>query len=91
MLHRALDGDAQLPLEYVVGRICQEFHCLPSAAWREYLSLPAGFLETIIDYRNYAWAKAQYDAKGQRTSELTDLVIEHDFMLVQEGRGHAQP
>jgi hypothetical protein len=86
-LHRALDGDGPLPLEYVVGRICQEFSCLPSAAWREWLSLPAGFLETILEYRAYARAKATYDAKGQRHDPpLTELVIEHDFALVQERR-----
>jgi hypothetical protein len=61
---------------------------LPSAAVREWQALPAGFLETILDYRAYARAKAAYDARGQRTHEppLTDLVLEHDFALVQERR-----
>jgi hypothetical protein len=86
-LHRALDGAGPLPLEFIIGRICEEFHCLPSAAWREWRNLPAGFLETILDDRAYARAKATYDAKGQRYEPpLTDLVTEHDFALVQERR-----
>jgi hypothetical protein len=87
-LHRALDGDGPLPLEFVVGRICEEFHCLPSAAWREYLQLPAGLLETILEFRAYGRAKAIYDARGQRTHDppLTDLVVEHDFAIVNERR-----
>jgi len=89
-LHRALDGDGPLPLEYVIGRICQEFHCLPSAAVREWDALPAGFLETILEYRAYAYAKAAYDAKGQRNDPpLTDMVTEHDFALVRERRRDA--
>ena len=85
-MHRALDGDGPLPLEFVIGRICDEFHCLPSAAWREWLNLPAGFMETIIEYRTYSRAKAAYDARGHSRHDppLTDLVIEHDFQIVQE-------
>ena len=88
MLHRALDGDGALPLEFIVGRICEEFHCLPSAAWREWLSLPVGFIETILDYRAYSHAKARYDAHGRTKHDppMTDLVVEHDFALVQERR-----
>jgi len=45
-------------------------------------------METIIDYRAYGRAKAAYDARGRRTYEppLTDVVLENDFALVQEGR-----
>jgi hypothetical protein len=80
-----LDGDGPFPLEFVVGRICEEFHCLPSAAWREWLTLPAGFIETILEYRAYSRAKAAYDrrAGGSDDSPFTDLVIEHDFQLFQ--------
>lgn len=87
-MHRALDGAGPFPLEYLLGRLCEEFHCLPSAAWREWQALPAGFLETILEFRAYARAKAAYDARGQKTYEppLTDLVLEHDFALVQERR-----
>lgn len=87
-LHRALDEDGPFPLEFIVGRICEEFHCLPSAAWREWQALPVGFIETILEYRAYHHAKARYDARGQRAgdSPMTDLVIEHDFALMQERR-----
>jgi hypothetical protein len=87
-LHRALDGDGPLPLEFILGRICESFHCLPSAAWREWRNLPVGFMETILDYRAYARAKATYDARGQTSHDppLMDLVMEHDFFLVNEAR-----
>jgi len=90
-LHRGLDGDGPLPLEFVVGRICEEFHCVPSVAWREWLQLPAGFLETILEYRAYSRAKASYDARGRHASDppIMDLVVEHDFALVQDRRSHA--
>ncbi len=86
-LHRALDGEAPQPLEYFLGRICEEFACLPSAAWREYLRLPAGTLETIIEYRQYARAKAAYDARGRLPADETPLealVKDHAFALVRE-------
>lgn len=87
-MHRALEGDGPLPIEWIVGRMCEEFHCLPSAAWREYLDSPAGWIETILDYRLYGRAKAAYDARGQKRHDppLTDLVTEHAFTLVTESR-----
>jgi len=92
MLHRALDDDGPAPLEFVIGRICQEFHCLPSAAIRELDTLPYGLITEILQCLAYARAKAAYDARGQKTHEppLTDLVIEHDFALVRERRADAQ-
>ena len=91
MLHRALDEDGPAPLEYVIGRICQEFHCLPSAALREWLDLPHGLIPAILECLAYARAKATYDARGQRSHDppLTELVIANDFARVQERRTHA--
>jgi hypothetical protein len=88
-LHRALEGEAPQPLEYFLGRVCEEFSCLPSAAWREYLRLPAGTLETIIEMRHYARAKAAYDARGRLANDETPLealVKSNAFALVRERR-----
>lgn len=40
-----------------LGRLCEEFHCLPSVAYREWLAAPAGFLEELLEARSYAHAK----------------------------------
>lgn len=74
-LHQALEqvpGAAQ-PFEYFISRLCEEFNCLPSAAYQEFLSVPVGFLEQVIEARHYAAAKARYDAaetKAQRDALL---------------------
>lgn len=92
-LHRALDGDGPLPFEYWIGRLCEEFHCLPSQALREVMRAPAGLLETIIEFRQYARAKAAYDAQGMdpAASPLMTLVRDHDFAIVRETRAAADP
>ncbi len=46
--------------------------------------MPAGFLEQIIEYRNYVGAKAVYDQHPAATSGLIDLVRIIDFELAQE-------
>lgn len=52
------------------------------------MDLPAGMLETILEYRAYARAKQQYDARGRTAhdSPLTDLVVEIDFAIVTADR-----
>ena len=71
-----------------MSRLCEEFHCLPSAAWREWRRLPAGMLERILSVRAYARMKATYDARGRGTVDppLLLTVREIDFQLVQEAR-----
>lgn len=53
-----------------MSRICEEFHCLPSEALREWLTAPCGLIEEVLEARHYAAAKAMVDAKdapkGQR-------------------------
>lgn len=74
-------------MEFFLGRLCEEFHCLPSEAFREWLQAPVGFLEEIIESRAYARAKDLYDharsAKDLPQSPLIDLVKEIEFALVQ--------
>jgi hypothetical protein len=74
-----------------VGRLCEEFQCLPTEAWRELRRLPAGFLETIIEYRAYARAKAMVDAadtadarKRLPSSPLIGMAQEFDMRLAEE-------
>jgi len=53
--------------------------------------VPAGLLETIIEYRAYARTKAVFDAQGQTTAPDTPLMVlvkEITFELVQEEIAH---
>lgn len=76
-----------------MSRLCEEFHCLPSAAWREWRRLPAGMLERILAVRAYARTKAAYDARGRGSHDppLMLTVREIDFELVQEMRDRRAP
>ena len=71
-----------------IGRLCEEFGCLPSAAYREWLACPVGFLEEVIDARAYAKTKAQVDASTKRSEQphgpLADLVRQIEFGLAQQ-------
>jgi hypothetical protein len=52
-------------MAFWLSRICEEFHCLPSQAMREWLTAPAGLLEEILEARAYAHAKAIVDAQDR--------------------------
>lgn len=77
-----------LPLEHWIGRISEEFGgALPSVVLRERARLPLGMLETIVEYRNYAAAKADYDrdpATRADASALRQLVQIIEFELAAE-------
>ncbi|HKY90105.1 MAG TPA: hypothetical protein VJM11_03660 [Nevskiaceae bacterium] len=69
--------------------MCEEFHCLPSEAYREAQRLPVDLLETILAFRAYARAKAAYDREGlppnaRPAHPLADVVQRLAFALVQE-------
>jgi hypothetical protein len=61
-----------MPLEYWLGRLCEEFPGLtPLTALRDWLAAPPGFYEEMIEARAYARTKAQYDG-AQSKSDLPD-------------------
>ncbi len=70
-------------MEWWISRLCEEFHCLPSQALREWQEAPDGLLETIVEMRAFAATKAAYDAATDKESmpksPLADLVKELDF------------
>lgn len=73
---------------YWIGRICEEFQCLPSEAYREWRRVPGGFLEQVIEARHYAKTKAHVDAapdrKSQPTGPLADMVRAIEFQLAAD-------
>jgi hypothetical protein len=89
-LHRALDGQGPVPLTLLLARLCEAWHVPPSVAFREYLSLPAGMAEEILEAHEYARAKAIYDAaRSERDlpeSEWIDWVKVIDFELMRQRR-----
>ena len=90
-----MNGDGPIPIELWLGRLCEEFHCLPSAALREWMRAPAGLLEDIIEVRTFAEAKRMYDAAEQKRdipqSPIFELVKIVDFELAQEARTARAP
>lgn len=66
-----------------ISRMCEEFHCLPSAAIAEWERAPAGLIESILEVRAFTAAKQVYDRaenKNQIPDEpLVQLVKELDF------------
>lgn len=62
LLHLSLDGQGPQPFTQWLSRVCEEFHCLPSEAWREQQRLPVGLLEEIIEARAYASLKMMFDS-----------------------------
>jgi hypothetical protein len=78
-----LEGTGPAPFEYFIGRLCEEFSCLPSAAWREWQRLPAGCLEQVIEYRAFARAYQVYQANPKAQGEMVQLVKVIEFEEVQ--------
>lgn len=75
-------------MSFWVGRICEEFHCTPSVAYREWLTLPAGTIEEILDARAYAQAKRVVahakTAKDIPDGELFELASAIELELAGE-------
>jgi hypothetical protein len=93
----ALEGkneEAKPPFEWVVSRICEEFHCLPTAALTELLDDPAGMAIEILELRAYARAKESLDnAKSKNDvpdSPMIDMVMEIQADLAKRKRGESE-
>lgn len=60
----------QVPYEWIVSRVCEEFRCVPSIALEEIENDVDGLLFKIIELRNYAKAKTEYE-EGLKESDLS--------------------
>lgn len=77
-------------MPFLIGRICEEFHCRPTEAVAELDELPADFVEEILEMRAYAETKALVDREAAAgrpvpTTRLAQLVMDIEFALVAEG------
>lgn len=66
-LERAIEGEAPMTGLQWINRICEEFHCTPAQAYREWMELPAGCLEDLIEMR--AFERAYRLVKAANTEE----------------------
>lgn len=75
-----------MPEVWWLSRICEEFHCLPSEALREWRRQPLGLLEQIVEARAYAHAKRLVD-RAKSSEDYADVplaeeVVQIEFALV---------
>lgn len=80
-----------MPLAYWLGRLCEEFPALtPTRAYREWMTVPVGWFEEIIEARAYARAKQQYDTAKSKSdlpdTPMVQLVAAIEFTLAQAAR-----
>lgn len=68
-LREVLNGTSEgpPPEEWIISRVCEEFHCLPSQAVRELEHGDAPLLFTILELRAYARAKAELDSTDDQS------------------------
>lgn len=83
-----MNGDGAPEFAEWIGRICEEFHCLPSQALIEWQDAPCGLLEDIIEARAFAAAKqvvdSTADAKHLPDSPMVALVQQIEFAVAAE-------
>lgn len=58
------------PDEWLISRVCEEFHCLPSDAQRE-LDQDTGLVWTILRLRALAAAKREMQSASDQNRDIT--------------------
>jgi len=81
-----LEGDygADLPFEWIISRVCEEFNCLPSAAIREIKNDPAQMVFDIMELRAYANTKEMLDNSKDKMDIKHTPMVEKVFEVVNE-------
>lgn len=76
-----------IPFEWIISRICEEFHCLPSQAEKELFDDPKQMALDILELRAYARAKEMLD-NAKRPEEVPDSpMIDRVFLIQHEIMG----
>ena len=83
-------------MEWLISRICEEFHCLPSQAVREWDADDMGLVLDVLELRGYARAKAAWDRATESgdekavsrllQDEAVKRVAETEYALIQQAR-----
>jgi hypothetical protein len=80
-----LEGDSfSPPFEWLVSRVCEEFHCLPSQAVKEIMNDPLNMAFEILELRAYAQTKEQLDNLKKGDKEPTGPVAKKVWEIQQE-------
>lgn len=79
------------PEGWIVSRICEEFHCLPSQAIAELKIDYRRLVFDILKMRAYAAAKSRFDnmKKGDNLDDvpMIEQVIENEVAIIKESNG----
>lgn len=77
-----------MPDDWIIGRVCEEFGCLPTAAVRELETDPEQRVLRIMRLREYARARAAIDraqsAAEMPTGRMVEWVTKAQAELVRE-------
>lgn len=77
-----------------MSRVCEEFHCLPSAAVRELMDDPSGLALEVMEQRAYARTKEQVDRASKDEDmprgPMVDVVFEVQAELLRRHREEAE-
>jgi hypothetical protein len=68
-----------------MSRLCEEFHCLPSEAYREWRTVREGLLEEILEARAFASIKQASD-RGVKYSDMPSSPLLAWFKLIESGQ-----
>ena len=91
--HRFLDGETEngesigAPDEWIIGRVCEAYGCLPEAAIEAIENDVGGLIFTIMELRSYAETKHEYDSTPmdkRRKSSMMDKVSEIRVAIANE-------
>lgn len=93
-LHRVLDGeDVEPPFSWLLSRVCEEFSCTPSQAYREIMDDPTSSAMEIMRLRGYARAydkvmQARKQKQGEPSGPDVEIVYLTQHEVVQEDRAN---
>lgn len=80
-----MEGDSvSPPFEWVISRICEEFHCLPTQAYKELMIDPLNMAIDIMELRSYANAKEILDHAKSESDIPKSSAIEQVWMVQHE-------
>ncbi len=87
-----MEGDASnnsndtsdIPFEWIISRVCEEFNCLPSQAYREIMNDPSQMVFDIMELRSYARAKEILDNAKKEEDIPNSPAIDQVWMVQEE-------
>lgn len=79
-MHLSLDSEGAPPEEWLVSRICEEFHCTPLEA----VDQPYDLTLTIMHLRNYAATKSAIDSAKKQSDIVPGPQVDEVRAIMEE-------